>query len=1310
MTVRGALTFLVNKLWLALAVVLVTAAVLLSLTRLALPHLDGYRAQIESLISDRYGQEVSLGGLNAAWTSRGPALVLEELEVVAEEGSPVALRVGKVELALSLWSSLFSFQFVFEEFVLDQVKVDLYRTGNGTLPEQPLLEALENLLLQQLEHFQVRDSEVRVHTLNERTRLIAVDELRWLNRDGRRQATGRFSIPDVTANHLNFIAEFDSESERALTGSVFFEASRLDISPWIEQITTTARISRAEFNLRGWLDFQDGRFGEGQLHFEENYLEWQRSGESHQLITSPTTWSLRPNTSGWVLASEPMVVDIDGQDWPVSTVIWQYDAGVHVWNFEDVQIVDVGPVWSLFGSPGEEVRNWSEGLQPTGVLNQIKLRLSEARTWQFYIQADGLEWQPYLGIPGARGLSLEFWSESNQGRFLVNGQSVSLYSPTTYTSAQELLELNWEGYWERDDNGWAIRLPEARFALPEAKVIQQFRLSGGAGISPEVEWSIRGGTRGMRVFDALALLPLQLGEGLSEYLQDAVVEGLIDDLNMVWRGALADFPYRSGGGVFQAQAVLSDLRFQFQQDWLPLQAPEATIRYENEALSIQAANAKLGEVTVTQLTAQLPELLDQERWLFIDVAVQGHARAAHAVFAASPLADTVGTALAEVQADGELTGEFRLSIPFFPAADIRAVGHADFARQNISINPVNALLSDVTARLEFENASIRFESEAARWNTLPIDLALTGGMTEHGYGLTAEISGAWMMPLVQGAFPDLTALSAVSGEVAAAAEFELMLEGDGAFNYDWRMRTDLTAVTSNLPAPFGKQPGEMWFWDSRVKGDQQGFQFTSQVDDQFLLDAYLPLGSSTFESATLALGTAEHVVGEFTPGFHVKAQLEQLDVLALTPWFAREQAPEPVEPDAVEVARLPSLPALTSIDASVGRIELLGQQFEQVQLSARRDDNEWQGDLNADQTRMTFRHTGATDALWQINADFLELTTFQLADNENDESAQSEELRNEQSLTAIGEPRLYWLEQLPAFEFICRICRYDGGDFGRVTLGFDPTREGEQLRHLRMLKSGHRMNLDGGWRIQDGRVTSRLKGEFFSNNISALLAEWGTDSVVRDSDTRVDLDLNWQGYLSDFNRATLSGDVEFRLGAGYLRDVSDGGARLFSLLSLDSLVRKLTLDFRDIFARGMFFSSLRGDINIELGELTTENTRMNGAAGDLEVRGGTNLVTETLDYHLTFAPKVTSSLPVLLAFMVNPPSGIAALLLDRMLHDAQVITRLQYRVTGTMDEPVISEVRRDAREVDIPVEDLERIQEPDNVSGNDDAGEEGEHE
>lgn len=1280
MKFRRAIAYLINKLWLLLAVLLVTSALLLSAARFALPYLDHYRTDIESFVEQQYAQQVRIGALNARWSKRGPALVLERVALVTDKALPFELEVGEIHVVLRFWQSLLDRQLVFEEFVLDDISVELYLNQKST-SELPLLDALERLLLQQLEHFQVRNSRLHLNTPDGGRRTISIEGLRWLNRDGTRQATGRFSVPDVTTNHLNFIAEFDSKSEHALTGSLYVEASRLDVSPWLTQLTNTATIERAEFNLRGWLDFQNAQFISGQVHFDENYLEWRRGDEVHSLTTNATTWLLTPQEQGWLMNSEPLEVHIDGQTWPIAKVAWEYSAGGHLWNLNELDIRDFGPIWSLFGSPGEEVREWSAGLQPYGKVTDFKVRLTPQREWQFYVAADDLSWQPYRGVPGISGLGFEFWSGADRGRFEITGSSVSLSSPNTFSEAQDLAELVWLGYWERDKFGWSLRLPNARFSLPKADLIQDFRLSGGKNLDTRVEWSAGSVSRGMQALEILPYLPLQLGEKLATYLQGALKEGELNELNMIWRGSLADFPYRAGEGVFQAQASLAQLNFEFQPDWLPVAAEQATILYKNETIHINTDHATLGEVKASRVRLQLPELLSPQRWLHISAQVSGTPTAAREVFRHSPLESSVGSVLDQVVLGKSITGALRLSVPFFAEADIQIEGEVNLPEQPIHLAALNTTIDDVAGVLSFRGSTIKFKPTTASWQGLPIDIQVTSNMEDEGYQLNATVAGDWTLTHLADAFPTAPFLQNLVGEITSSADFVMYFEEEG-FSYDWNMRTNLTSVDSKLPAPFSKAPGEMWFWDTHVYGDNKELFIQSGVANHAVFDGRLGLGDERLSTARIRLG---QIADSELPhqGLALNLDIAQLNMAAWLEIWTGWQKQISALPTALK-ANSPSIlryvPPLEHIKGIVEQTDVWGQKFNSVRIDMGLSDGKWLGEINADQTRMAIDYAEHSDAL-RVTADFLELTKVAWLDTE---------IAAETKAQQRGQAANNWLKQVPPIEFVCRICRYDGKDFGRVTFGLDPRLEGEQLRHLRILKTGTRLELVGGWYEQNERINSHVKGSFNSKNISALLQELGADSVVRDSETRLDFDLTWSGNLLEFNRDSIDGSIEYAMGAGYLRDVSDGGARLFSVLSLESIVRKLTLDFRDIFARGMFYSSFTGTLNIDDGLVGTQNTEMIGSAGDLTVKGTTNLVTEELNYQLSYTPKVTSSLPILLAWMVNPPSGLAALLIDRVLHEAKVISRLQYQITGTLSAPVIKEIQREAKDVQIP--EAERLQ------------------
>ncbi|MGL6011578.1 MAG: AsmA-like C-terminal region-containing protein, partial [Shewanella oncorhynchi] len=213
-----------------------------------------------------------------------------------------------------------------------------------------------------------------------------------------------------------------------------------------------------------------------------------------------------------------------------------------------------------------------------------------------------------------------------------------------------------------------------------------------------------------------------------------------------------------------------------------------------------------------------------------------------------------------------------------------------------------------------------------------------------------------------------------------------------------------------------------------------------------------------------------------------------------------------------------------------------------------------------------------------------------------------------------------------------------------------------------------------------------LSVELNATQFSYLSAQLGIEPGVNEAPLKVNADLSWQGAPYAFSLETLNGKVKFNLGKGHLSQVSDKGARIFSLFSLDSLVRKLSLDFTDVFGQGMYFNSFNGNLQIDNGVVKTTDTEMDAIAGNMKVRGYTDLTTESLNYDIRFVPQLASSVPTVVLLSTSAWTlGLGAFALTKVLEPViEVISEIRFRVTGTMAEPVVEELERKSKEIEIP--------------------------
>jgi uncharacterized protein (TIGR02099 family) len=266
---------------------------------------------------------------------------------------------------------------------------------------------------------------------------------------------------------------------------------------------------------------------------------------------------------------------------------------------------------------------------------------------------------------------------------------------------------------------------------------------------------------------------------------------------------------------------------------------------------------------------------------------------------------------------------------------------------------------------------------------------------------------------------------------------------------------------------------------------------------------------------------------------------------------------------------------------------------------------------------------------------------------------------------------------MPMIKAKCASCKYGLYDFGEISFTVERENENTLLLNKFTAKRGNtNMAFDAKWQQDKTQSNTSIKGHLNSDNVAREVEDIGYVSIIKDSGVAITYDVSWQGAPHDFAMATFGGDLSANFDDGYLADVDDKGVRILSLLSLQSLVRKLSFDFRDIFSDGMFYRELEGSFTVKNGVAYTDNVRMKGTAGDLTIVGNTNLNSNELDYRMSYKPNLTSSLPVLAWIAtLNPVTFLAGVALDEVI-TSSVIAEINFEVTGNLDEPEFKQVSK----------------------------------
>jgi uncharacterized protein YhdP len=155
----------------------------------------------------------------------------------------------------------------------------------------------------------------------------------------------------------------------------------------------------------------------------------------------------------------------------------------------------------------------------------------------------------------------------------------------------------------------------------------------------------------------------------------------------------------------------------------------------------------------------------------------------------------------------------------------------------------------------------------------------------------------------------------------------------------------------------------------------------------------------------------------------------------------------------------------------------------------------------------------------------------------------------------------------------------------------------------------------------------------------------------------------------------LNGEVEFNVVQGNIADASAGTGRLLGLLSIQSLPKRLALDFRDVFDSGFAFDEASGSFTMENGRARTDDVILESSSARISVTGSTDLVDQQYDQVLTIRPGLGNTLPVIGAIAGGPVGAAAGLALQGLLHEQLGdATQVQYSITGSWEEPVFEPI------------------------------------
>ena len=1253
-------------------------AVLVSVVRLGGPLLNQHRQAVIATLLGESQLEVSVEHVGLDWTQRGPALELEGL-VIAPDSGRFSLRLGKVWAHLDFWRSLNDWKPVFGQLLLSDgdIALDLTKPADpasGKGPNQQ--EALLRFLLTQLSTFDIHDSRLSLTTALGEVRALNIAQLRWQNRGKRHQGVGKaYLINGVGESTLDLIIDVDAPQVRLdrLKGQLYLGASELDISPMLARIHAGEPRVTGQLDFQLWSEFEGGRLGNSLLAFGNNHLIWQDEvkGEPHRLDLRGGKIQLRRDGEEWQLASHDVTFKLDGATWLQSRLQLER-MGDRIQGY--VPAIDLDQVANLSQLVSGLYPELTETLKRTRPRGQLQdLLLQADGDWQGLSlsgQLRGFETRAWHDVPGLQKLDGDFWLTPAGGSARLSLGKGKVDPARHFKEPIPVDSLSARLDWWQTPEGWVLYGQDIALENPDLRLASRFRLE----LFDHPFLALTGRIDVKNAAHADRYYPLAvMSDGLVDYLSGAIKGGRAKGADLLWYGEFRDFPYDNGKGIFQVAVPLEQATYEFFPGWQPLTDLQIDLLFQNAGLDMRSRSTRLGKASSDSVHAWIPDLSPGAH-LYVDARVEGEGQAVSDYLQDSPLGGSVGKALQEVEIRGPMKGTVKLDIPLDGKGEVQASGDASFHDNRVRIAALDLPLEKVAGRLEYDNEHTRIHNlKASLWNQ-PLTLDYEGRLLPRGYQADLKFRGSWDSRRQR---RDIPALELLQGNSNWAGSLGLTLPEDKPFSFQLALDSSLQGMGLDLPAPLAKAAGARLPLKVTARGRD------GSADLRAVLGADVDMqGRLVYGEGAPYMSRVRVNVGQ--PGARViqdrpmllAINQQQADVAGWLGRLTRWLPGKGQETTGNAVVGPAFLPQEWWVDGQLARADIGTATLKAVHFTVGPVQQATEVMIDSPDVMGVVR-LPLTDRQ-PIDARFARIHWS----GKGSDLSPDPDARQDKAI----------MDAIPWLRFSCVDCRFGELPLGEVKGELVPGANRLDLKGLEMRLAGSTLRGGAEWLARAGQMQTRARLHLDTPNSELLLKRLGFTSPIGDAPGKLALDLNWRDTPYRLSLPTLAGSADYQLEGGTLREVNDKGARLLSLLSLDSLLRKLRLDFRDVFDKGFYFESMSASAKVSQGVVENKDFYMKGAAGNLRGEGIADLVRWQLDYDLSFSPNLGGTLPVVAAFSLTPITGLYVLALSKLLEPVvDVVTRIDFRVSGPLDDPRLIEAGRNRARIKLNQQQKEAV-------------------
>ena len=898
-----------------------------------------------------------------------------------------------------------------------------------------------------------------------------------------------------------------------------------------------------------------------------------------------------------------------------------------------------------------------------------------------------------IGQPGLAGADVVFDVHETGGKLQLAMEKGWLEFPGVFAQPRIPLDrLQADVQWQKRGQALSVQVNKAEFANEDvqgsARATWHTAAGEGQARFPGV-LDLSGQFERAQASRVWRYLPLEIPAEARDYVQQAVQGGTGSKGSFEVKGDLRDIPSKEPGkSTFRIAAQLDNGYYQYVPKsflpaggapWPALSKIQGQLLFDGYGMAIKNAQGFVGDMPAAQIEASLAD------WDDLRVALQGRLEGdlgqAFNTLRDTELDQLLAGSLHEAQGQGKTQIDLQLDLPIDDLAQSQVSGKLLFLDNTLRVSPLAPSLEKLQGQLRFDQQG--FVLDKLQGQVLGGALQLQGGMGalagRKDAGLHLQAQGQVHSQAMR-AQTELPWLAQLGQHLQGAAPYSLQLDFTGDA-LDFALASSLQGLAINLPAPLGKTAGAV----QNLRISQRSLPPKAGRSVQSLqaswgqeLAAHYEVqrepnqaGAAPVVRGLLSLGALPANVRLPDSGVQFLLQADALDADA---W--RERLGAALDTSSKMASAQTGLQAYLPqrVALRVGRLSVGERAFHAVNAQVERGaDSSWKisGQAQEAAGQLQYRPSAAGQASKVLaRLSRLDLGATRAASAAGTASP---------SMAAALPPAE---SALPDLDVQVDNFYLGGKALGRLEIqAQNDAPQADQGREWRLNKLAisspeAQLTGTGAWLAGQGAGgRTVLNFNWALQDAGKLLDRLGQTGVLAKGKGSIAGQVSWQGGIAAPDYPSMNGKLQVQVTDGRFLQADPGAAKLLGVLNLQALPRRLSLDFRDVFAQGFAFDFVRGDVQIQKGLASTNNLQIKGVSAAVLMEGVADIKDETQDLRVIIVPEINAGTAALVATAINPAIGLGAFVAQWLLSKpVNKAAAQELRITGNWAQPKVEKI------------------------------------